>query len=335
MTSAAPAAAGTGRCSALIGIFDIEAAAERIAAHVVRTPTVPSPGLSSLLGAPVTAKLELLQRTGSFKARGAAAKLLALGERERAAGVVAVSGGNDGIALAVMAAALAVKATVVMPRSAPAFAVRAAERAGATVRLTDGMDEAFALVLRLRDEGLTLVHQFDDPVVVAGQGTVGLEFAEDAGEVTDVLVSVGGGGLIGGVATALRALRPGVRLWGVETEGAEAMSRALAAGGPVPVPLSSLVSTLSAPSVSRLTYDLVSGAVEDVLVVPDREAVRGVLEMAEHAKLWTEPAAGGLIPAARRVLERVGAQARLGLVVCGGNVSPEAVLTWANDLGVR
>lgn len=321
--------------SALIGISEIEAAAERIAGHVVRTPTLPSPGLSGLLGVPVTVKLELLQRTGSFKARGATAKLLSLGEPERAAGVVAVSGGNHGIALAVMAAALDVKATVVMPRSAPARAVEIARESGASVRLTDDMAGAFALMTRLQEEGLTLVHPFDDPVVIAGQGTVGLEFAADAGELTDVLVSVGGGGLISGVAAALRERRPEVRIWGVETEGAEAMSRALAAGGPVPVALSSLVSTLSAPSVSELTYEHVSALVDGVLVVPDKEAVRGTLDLADHAKVWAEPAAGCLLPAARQVLERVGEGARVGLVVCGGNATTGDVMGWAERFGLR
>lgn len=319
----------------MIGISEIEAAAERIAGHVVRTPTVPSPGLSALLGVPVTTKLELLQRTGSFKARGAAAKLLSLGEAERAAGAVAVSGGNHGIAFAVMAAALEVKATVVMPRSAPERAVEIAAGAGASVRLTDTMDEAFTLVERLREEGLTLVHPFDDPVVVAGQGTVGLECADDAGELTDVVVSVGGGGLIAGVAAALRARRPDVRVWGVETEGAQAMSEALAAGGPVPVRLSSIVSTLSAPAASQLTYDHVSALVTEVLVVPDREAVRGSLDLAEHARVWTEPAAGCLLPAARQVLERVGEGARLGLVVCGGNATIRDMMAWAERFGLR
>jgi threonine dehydratase len=318
----------------LIGISDIEAAAERIAGHVVRTPTVPSPGLSALLGVPVTAKLELLQRTGSFKARGATAKLLSLSEAERAAGVVAVSGGNHGIALAVMAAALDVKATVVMPRTAPARSIGIAEEAGASVRLTDGMDSAFQLVTRLRDEGLTLVHPFDDPVVIAGQGTVGLELAEDADELTDVVVSIGGGGLIAGVAAALRARRPGVRVWGVETAGAEALSGALAAGGPVPVPLTSLVTTLSAPSASQLTYDHVSALVEEVLVVPDRDAVRGCLDLADHAKVWAEPAAGCLLPAARQVVARVGADARIGLVVCGGNVTLRELVGWADRFGL-
>ncbi|MGJ7880857.1 threonine/serine dehydratase [Streptomyces sp. DH1] len=319
----------------MIGITDIEAAAERIAGHVVRTPTVPSPGLSGLLGVPVTAKLELLQRTGSFKARGATAKLLSLTEAERAAGVVAVSGGNHGVAVAVMAAALDVKATVVMPRTAPARSVEVAEEAGALVRLTDSMDSAFALVSRLREEGLTLVHPFDDPVVVAGQGTVGLEFAEDAGELTDVVVSIGGGGLIAGVAAALRARRPDVRIWGVETEGAEAMSQALAAGGPRSVSLSSIVTTLSAPAVSRLTYEHVSALVTEVLVVTDREAVEGSLALAEHGKVWTEPAAGCLLPAARRVVERVGDGARVGLVVCGGNATTADMTGWADRFGLR
>ncbi|MFD4575419.1 threonine/serine dehydratase [Streptomyces sp. NPDC058417] len=320
----------------MIGISDIDSAAERIAGHVVRTPTLPSPGLGTLLGVPVTVKLELLQRTGSFKARGATAKLLSLTDAERAAGVVAVSGGNHGIAVAVMAAALEVKATVVMPRTAPARAVEIAEAAGASVRLTDGMESAFSLVNALRDEGLTLLHPFDDPVVVAGQGTVGLELARDADELTDVLVSVGGGGLISGVAAALRALRPGVRVWGVETEGAEAMSQALLAGGPVPVEVSSISTTLSAPAVSQLTYDHVAALVEDVLVVPDREAVRGCVELAEHAKVWTEPAAGCLVPAARRIVEQAdGRDVRLGLVICGGNATTGDMASWVERFGVR
>ncbi|MEU8963967.1 threonine/serine dehydratase [Streptomyces sp. NPDC048491] len=319
----------------MITVADVEAAAARIAGHVIRTPTVPSPGLSSLLGAQVTAKLELLQRTGSFKVRGATAKLLSLDEAERAAGVVAVSGGNHGIAVAVMAGALDIKATVVMPRSAPRRAVGIAEAAGANVILADAMDGAFALAEQLRTEGLTLVHPFDDPVVIAAQGTVGLEFAEEAGDLTDVLVSIGGGGLIAGVATALRARRPGVRIWGVETEGARAMSEALAAGGPVPVQLASIVSTLSAPSVSQLTYDHVSALVTDVLTVTDAEAVQGTLDLADHAKVWAEPAAGCLVPAARKVLDHVGESARIGLVVCGGNASAADVTTWAEQFGLH
>ncbi|QDY78657.1 pyridoxal-phosphate dependent enzyme [Streptomyces qinzhouensis] len=317
----------------MIAIEDVRAAARLVEGRLVRTPTMVSPGLSDLLGVPVVAKLELLQRTGSFKARGALAKLLSLDAAQRAAGVVAVSGGNHGVAVAVAAGMLDIKATVCMARTASARSVAAAEAAGAHVRLTETMPEAFALMERLRAEGMTLVHPFDDPLVIAAQGTVGLEFAEDlpaggAAAPTDVLVSIGGGGLISGVAVALKALLPEVRVWGVETAGAESMSRALAAGGPVPVELSSLVTTLSAPSVSRLTYDHVAALVEDVIVVSDAEAIRGVADLAEHAKLWTEPAAGCLLPAARRVVDRVGPGARIGLVVCGGNATLADAVRW-------
>ena len=176
---------------------------------------------------------------------------------------------------------------------------------------------------------MTLLHPFADPVVLAGQGTVGLEFSADAGELTDVLVSIGGGALISGVVVALHARRPGIRVWGVETVGAQAMTDALAAGGPVETTLSSIVSTLSAPTVSQLTYDHVSTLVTDVLLVTDTEAVQGTLDLADHAKVWAEPAAGCLVPAARQVLARVGGDAKLGLVVCGGNATTADVFRWS------
>ena len=312
----------------LISLDDIAAAADRIAPHVLHTPSVPSPGLAAHLGVPVTAKLELLQRTGSFKPRGAFHKLLGLSADERAAGAVAVSGGNHGLALADAAGALGVDATVVMPEAAPRRSVAVARAAGAEVRLTPDMAGAFALLDELVAAGRTLVHPFDDPAVIAAQGTVGLELAADAPDVTDVLVSIGGGGLIAGVATAVRTLLPGARVWGVETEGADAMARALAAGAPVPAALSSIVTTLSAPRVSELTLAHAAELVEDVIVVPDADAVRGCLTLAEEAKVWTEPAAGCLVPAAHRVLERVGPDARLALVLCGGNVTATDVAGW-------
>jgi threonine dehydratase len=319
--------------SSLIGIDDIRAAAAGIAPHVLRTPALPSPGLTAHLGVPVAVKLELLQRTGSFKPRASVHKLLSLTADERAAGVATVSGGNHGTALADVAASLGIAATVVMAESAPERSKAAVRATGADLRLTPDMDGAFALLDELVAGGKTLVHPFDDPLVLAAHGTVGLEFAADAPDLTDVLVSIGGGALISGVATAFRALRPGVRVWGVETEGADAMSQALAARAPVPVRLSSIASTLSAPRVSQLTLDHVTALVEDVLVVPDGDAVRGCLTLAEQAKVWTEPAAGCLVPAALRVLERVGPHARLGLVVCGGNVTAADVAAWVQRFG--
>lgn len=319
---------------ALVEIADIVAASERIDGYVVRTPTVHSAGLSDAFGVPTTLKLEQLQRTGSFKARGVASKLLTLRPQERAAGVVTVSGGNHGIATAVLAGALDVKATVVMPRTAPARSVEIAERAGATVRLTEDVTEAFAVTTQLQDEGLVLVHPFADPIVLAGQGTVGLELAEDVSGVTDVLVSIGGGALISGVAVALRVAHPHVRIWGVETEGADAMSRALAAGGPTPIRPTSIVSTLSPPTVSELTYEHVSALVDEVLVVSDADAVQGTIEMADLAKVWAEPAAGCLLAAARQVIARTGDLSGLALVVCGGNTTVPETTRWASQLGL-
>ena len=314
--------------SELVAVEEIAAAGQRIAEYVLRTPTVPSPGLSAQLGVPVTVKLELLQRTGSFKVRGAFHKLLTLTPEQRAAGVAAVSGGNHGRAVAEAAGALGVAATVVMPQAAPAAAVEACRAAGATVHSTPDMPSAFARQDELVAAGATLLHPFDDPVVIAAQGTVGLELAADAPELTDVLVSVGGGGLISGVATALRARLPGVRVWGVETAGADAMSRALAAGAPVPISPTSIVTSLCAPHVSALTYAHVAKLVEDVLVVSDAEALVGTRLLAERAKVWAEPAAGCLLPAAARLLPRLGPQPRLGLVLCGGNVTAADLAGW-------
>ncbi len=311
----------------MISLDDVTAAADLIAGHVLRTPTLPSPGLSAHLGVPVTLKLELLQRTGSFKPRGAFAKLLTMTAAERAAGVVAVSGGNHGLAVADTAGSLGVAATIVMPESVPRRAVDACRSRGADVRLTPDMAGAFALLDELVAGGMTLLHPFDDDVVIAAQGTVGLEFAADAPEVTDVLVSIGGGALTSGIATAFG---PDVRVWGVETEGADAMSRALAAGAPVSMEPTSIVSTLSAPYVSGRTLAHVRERVTDVLVVSDDDAVRGTLTLAEEAKVWAEPAAGCLVPAAHRVLDRIGPDAHLGLVICGGNTTAAAMATWTD-----
>jgi threonine dehydratase len=316
----------------LVPVEEIRTAARAIADHVERTPTVASAGMTGLLGVPTTLKLELLQRSGSFKPRGVANKLLALSAAERDAGVVAVSGGNHGIAVAEVAGGMDVRATVVMARSAPPRSIERIRAAGADLRLTGDMSSAFVLLQDLVEEGMTLVHPFDDPVVVAGQGTVGLELADDAPHLTDVLVSIGGGALIAGVAVALKASLPDVRVWGAETEGADAMARALAAGEPVAIAPSSIATTLSAPHVSRLTLEHVRQLVEEVSVVSDADAMRGVVGFAEEAKLWVEPATGCLVPAARQVIERVDDDVSLGFVVCGGNVTHSDVRAWVDRL---
>ncbi|MEO3927103.1 pyridoxal-phosphate dependent enzyme [Micromonosporaceae bacterium B7E4] len=319
----------------LIPAARITEAANRIRPHVLHTPTVASPGLAEVLGVPVALKLETLQHSGSFKPRGIANKLLSLSPEELAAGLVTVSGGNHGMALAAMAARMGVRAAVVMPAKAPARSAARVRASGAELVLTPDVAAAFDVAEQHRRRGMTYVDPLGDPAIVAGHGTAGAEFVADRPDLTDVLVSIGGGALISGVATAIKAAKPGVRIWGVETVGAESMSRALAAGHPVRVDVTSISTTLGAPTVTDLTLAHVRAYVEEVLLVSDAEAVDGVLTAAEEAKLWLEPAAGCLLPAARRVVERVGADAVLGLLCCGGNVTVPDVLGWAARTGAR
>ena len=311
-----------------LALADIEAARDAIADHVLRTPAVMSPALGALLGGPVALKLELLQRSGCFKPRGIVNRIHSLGAAERARGIVTVSGGNHGIAMAEIAHAMGLVARIVMPEAAPERSKARIRAKGAELVLVPDIGTAFATAEAARADGLTYVHAFDDPVIMAGHGTLGLEFIEDIPELTDVVVSIGGGALISGVATAIKGVRPAVRIWGVETEGADAMSRALAADAPVEMQVTSIATTLGAPYVTARTLAHVKDLVEEVFVVPDREAVAALLTLAEEAKLWAEPAAACTLAAARAVRRRVGAEAVIGLVICGGNVSYDMVQDW-------
>jgi threonine dehydratase len=318
----------------LTSLDDIRAAAKTIAGQVVRTPAVPSPGLSALLAVPVALKLEVLQRGGCFKPRGIVNRLTALSAPERAKGLLTVSGGNHGLATSEIAKAMGIAATIVMPEAAPARTKARIRANGATLILVADASTVFDVAEGERAKGLTYIHSYDDPLVIAGHGTAGLEFIEDVPDLTDVLVSIGGGGLISGVAAAIKALRPAARIWGVETEGADTMTQALAAGAPVRIKVTSIASTLGAPMVSARSLVHVKALVEEVMLVSDRAAVEGVVAFAEEAKLWVEPACGCLIPAARRVVERVGKEARLGFLVCGGNVTLADVRGWIDRFKV-
>jgi len=310
-------------------IADIRAARERIAPHVIRTPLVPSPNLSAELGRRVSLKLEFLQPTESFKVRGAWNKILELDEAARGRGIVAVSGGNHAKAVAHVAGSAGVRAVVCMPESAPAASVAYTRALGAEARLFPTIAEAFAHAAQLAADGMTYVHPFDDPTVVAGQGTLGLELLEDAPDATDVVISIGGGGLIGGCALAMKSLRPGLRVWGVETEGADAMRRALDAGEVVPLPaITSIASTLGAPAVSPSTLALAQRYVDDVLTIPDAEAVADMALLLERAHLLVEPAAAVTLSAARRLGHHIPAEAHVVLVLCGASVSPADLRGW-------
>jgi len=303
-------------------LADIQSARQRIAPFVGPTPLVRSEGLSEELGTNLYLKLEMLQRTGAFKVRGAFNKMLALNARERDRGIVAVSGGNHAQAVASAARELNLRSLILMPEFTPGNYLEATRSYGAEVRLTRTLAQAFREIPAYESEGWTYIHPFDDPQVIAGQGTIGLEIFEDLPEVTDVVVSIGGGGLAGGIATALKALKPDVRVWGVETEGAESMASALAAGCVVELSaVTSIARTLGAPAVSEATLALAQKYLESVTVVSDADAIDALFVLLEQAKVLTEPAASCTLAAAQRLRTHFSEQSHVVLVLCGGNVA--------------
>jgi threonine dehydratase len=300
----------------------IRQAQQRLGGLIHRTPLVHSTALSEFLGAQVYLKLECLQKTGSFKPRGAFNKLLSLTQAERLRGAVAVSGGNHAQGVAYAARRLGVAATIAMPASTPQNYLEATRSYGAEVALMADIQSAFAEADRLREQGRVMIHPFDDPLVAAGQGTLGLEILEDLPGVTHVYISIGGGGLIAGMATALRTLRPEVRVIGVETHGADAMAQSLAAGRQVELPaITSIARTLGAPKVSEFTLHHVRELVEEVVVVDDASTTAALIFLLERTKYLTEPAAACCLVAAARQRQRFRPEDQVVLLLCGGNIS--------------
>ncbi|MDQ4122212.1 MAG: threonine/serine dehydratase [Acidobacteriota bacterium] len=309
----------------------IKEAQERIKPFVKRTRLERSEALSQLLRANVFVKLEMFQKTGSFKVRGAFNKLLSLSERERRDGVVAVSGGNHAQAVAYAATALGINSLILMPENTPQNYLDAARGYGARIELLPTIAAAFAELERHQAEGRVLVHPFDDPLVIAGQGTIGLEILEDLPDATDVFASIGGGGMAGGVAIAVKAVKPEARIWSVETEGADAMSQALAAGEPVELPaITSIAKTLGAPAVSPRTLRLTQENIESVTVVSDREAVEALRFILERLKVLTEPASSCTLAAALRLKNQFKPQDNVVLIFCGGNFSLTDLCRYGN-----
>lgn len=307
-------------------LVTIKQAAERVAPFVKRTPLEFSSSLTARVDVPIYVKYELFQKTGSFKARGAFNKMLQMSETEKSSGVVAVSGGNHAQAVALAATRLGIDAVILMAENTPSGYVSATRGYGATVELVPNIAEAFRLAKDHEAAGRVFVHPFDDDEIMAGAGTVGLEILEDLPDTTDVILSIGGGGLAGGVSTALKLLEPEVRVWGVETVGADAMSRAIAAGHPVEMPaITSIAKTLGAPYVSEKTLDLARKNLESVTVVTDDEAVEAMVFVAERLKVMTEPAAAVTLVAAEKLRDNFGPHSKVVLVLCGGN-------TGVNDL---
>jgi threonine dehydratase len=309
----------------VVSLDDVLAARQTIGGRVHRTPTFTSATLSELTGARVHLKAELLQRTGSFKPRGVLNKLASLSGDERARGVIGISAGNHAQALAYGAREQGLSALVVMWADANPIKIAAARGYGAEVDLAaPGPVEAFDRLDELVAEtGRTLVHPFDDPLVIAGQGTVGLEVVEDVPELDVIVVPVGGGGLISGIATAVKGLRPAARVVAVEPELSPSLHAALQAGRPVPVQPRSIADGLGAPFAGGNAVAICSSLGVESVLVTEEEIEEAFRFLYGRAKLACEPAgaaATAALLAGKISLER---GQEVVVVVSGGNADPE------------
>lgn len=302
-----------------VTIADIETAAATIADDVIRTPTIASPGLSRVAGCEIRLKLESLQLTGSFKARGARNRLGAMNPAATS-GVIACSAGNHAQGVAYFAERMDMPATIVMPRETPFAKVTRTERYGARVILEgDSFAAAQAHAHDLaRAENLTFVPPYDDPLIIAGQGTAGLELAADAPDLDVVLIPIGGGGLIAGCATALKAHSPGIEIIGVEAALYASMKAALA-GGEIEGTGTTLAEGIAVKTPGRLTLPIVRALVDDIVTV-DEPAIEAAVElMADTGGLIVEGA--GAVPLAAVMADPPRfAGRRVGLLVSGGNI---------------
>lgn len=319
----------------------VREARDNIRPWVHRTPLIRSSSLSERWGASVFLKLECWQKTGSFKPRGAFNKLLSLDARQRARGVVGVSGGNHAQGLAYAARALGISAVICMPESTPENYLAATRGYGAEIRLFPTIHAAFAATEQIQYEGRVYVHPFDDPLLAAGQGTVGLEILEDVPDVTHCYVSIGGGGLIAGIGAALKnrsfeddPAHKVPRLIGVETIGADVMAQSVAANRMIELPaITSIARTLGAPRACQMTFDLVRRWVDELVVVPDADCVRELFHLLERAKILVEPAAACCLAAAHQQHEQFHPDDNVVILLCGGNVAATDLCRWLHEFG--
>ncbi len=306
----------------MIGIQEARAAREALAGKVHETPLVGSATLSKLAGRPVFLKLESMQKTGSFKPRGALYNMMQLSEPHRRRGIVTISAGNHAQGAAWAARLLGIPAVVVMTASASRIKVDATRGYGAEVIQEADIQKALERLERERQEhGLTYVHPFDDENTITGQATVGLEILAQLPEVRDVVVGVGGGGLISGVALAVKSLRPVARVIGVEPEGAAVMRLSLEQGSPARMPkCQTIADGLAAPFAGERTFEIVRAHVDEMLLVSDAEIRSAMRLLLSRCKLLAEPAGAAALAA---VLEgRVPGEGPVVAIVSGGNVDP-------------
>ncbi len=319
-----------------VTLGDIRAAQRRIADGVVVTPCPESIPLSEVTGARIVCKLDNLQRTGSFKERGARNALLRLSPAQRQRGVVAASAGNHALGLAYHGKLLGISVSVVMPEYAPLIKITTCEKLGAKVMI-QGKDFAEARTqadVLVANEGRTYIHGFDDPAIIAGQGTLGLELLQQVPDLDAIVCPVGGAGLIAGIAVAVKALQPRVRLIAVESTATGNFAAALRAGKPVQRPRrATLADGLATLTVGANAFELARGRVDDVIAVPEDAIALAILRMLELEKTVVEGAAA--VPLAALMAGKLPKLAgkRVALVICGGNIDP-AILSRVIEKGL-
>lgn len=307
-----------------IQLRDIYLARQRIAGVARKTPLLTSPVMSEHLAASVYLKYEGVQETGSFKIRGAANKLLSLTEEERRRGVIAFSTGNHGRAVAYVAKRLGIRAVICLSRRVPGFRVEAMRQLGAQVEVHGAsQDETYDHALQLqKEQGLTMINPFDDPQVIAGQGTIGLELLEALPDVDTVLVPLSGGGLIAGIALALKSADPNIRVLGVSMGCAPAMYHSLKAGRPVEVPEQDSLADALLGGIgldNRYTFAMTRQYVDEVILVSEPEIAAGMAWILNHHRLVAE--GSGAVGISALLQGRTGPLGeRVAVVVSGNNV---------------
>ena len=319
---------------AMIALSEIRAAAERLTGTVHRTPMLSAQSLGARAGVALQLKCECFQKTGSFKPRGALNKILSLSAADRARGLVTVSAGNHAQAVAWAARHVGAPCVVVMPTGAPRSKLDAVRGYGAEIVLHEDRATLFDKLREVeRARGLVFVHPFDDAAVLAGAGTVGLEIAQDAPDVDVVIVPVGGGGLLGGVTSAIKALAPRARVVAVELEAGPGLGPALAAGKPVPAPRpDTLADGMTPPFVGALPLEIARDGGVEVVTVTETEIIDAMLLLMTRSKLYVEGSGAAATAALLAGKVSAPAGARVVAIVSGGNVDPERVF---GALGVR
>lgn len=306
----------------MLTLTDIENAALRLQGHLLDTPCVESRTLSQITGAQVFLKFENLQYTASFKERGACNKLAQLSDAERRRGVIAMSAGNHAQGVAYHAQRLGVRAVIVMPRFTPGVKIERTRGFGAEVVLHgDSLEESRAHALRLAEEqGLVFVHPYDDEAIIAGQGTVGLEMLHALPELDTLVVAVGGGGLIAGMATAAKAINPGIEIVGVQTSRFPAMVNAIK-GTHHPQGSSTIAEGIAVGTPGEITREIIARLVDDMVLVEEGDIEQAMVMLLEIEKTLVEGAGAAGLAALLKYPARFTGK-KVGLVLCGGNIDP-------------